>query len=89
MKDREARDGMVQRVQDAYTKYPTFFALPEVSGGDIFCTMPGSDESAYVKALYVIAANGEVTGRKDNAVYGKAVSSEPIQGEVTMRKGTV
>lgn len=84
MKDRESRDAMVARVNATYAKYPTFFALPEVSGGDIFSSLPGNDPSAYVKSLYVVCANGEVTGRKGDAVYGKAVGP-PVQGETTMR----
>lgn len=87
MKDRESRDAMVARVNAIYAKYPAFLALPEVSNGEIFSTLPGSDAGAYIKSLYVICANGEVTGRKGDAVCGKALGDSPVLGEATMRVG--
>lgn len=74
--NRDQRDLMVTRVQEAYAKWPTFEDMPVVaSAGLTGYTIEGDveDNSVYVAALYELSTNVTPIGRaeKANIIYGK------------------
>jgi hypothetical protein len=76
MESDEARKAMIARVQATAEKYPFFLDLPEVEMGEIYSPIAGrNDQGMYVRALYMICAVGNVTGR-----CGDNLCGEPIEG---------
>jgi hypothetical protein len=81
MRSNEAREVMVERVNAAYAKWPSFEALPETTGDTLSPVNEAAlrhDPSGYVKALYAAAYRGEIIGRRGMSIAVRKVTESAI-----------
>jgi hypothetical protein len=85
VKSNEARELMVERIQAAHAKWPSFYDMPETLGAKHDYSVPvnqghfdNDPDKAYVLALYAAAYRGEPVGRHGFTIAVRKVEEKPI-----------